>query len=180
MRILLENTSLLVVDVQEKFVPHIYEYEKTLEKCSTLIQGCQLLDMPIAISEQNPSKLGATVVEIKKVAPHCECLEKIEFSCFDAPNIKKWLSKTHKKNVILCGIESHICVLQTAIDLKANGYTPIVIWDAISSRKLENKELALQRLIQEGVVVSSCESILFELMKTFAHPVSREMSKLIK
>ncbi len=180
MRILLENTSLLVVDVQEKFVPHIYEYETTLEKCKTLIQGCQLLEMPIAISEQNPSKLGATVSEIKEIAPNCEYLEKIEFSCFDAPNIKNWLDKNPQKNIILCGIESHICLLQTSLDLKANGYTPIVIWDAISSRKPENKELALQRLLQEGVIVSSCESILFELMRTFGHPASREISKLIK
>ncbi|MGL4676607.1 MAG: isochorismatase family protein [Brevinema sp.] len=180
MRILLEDTSLLVVDIQEKFVPHIYEYQLMLNNCLILIKSCKLLTIPIAVSEQNSSKLGHTVPEIRSILPEQKHLEKIEFSCYDAPSYQQWLKKHLQKNIILCGIESHICILQTAIDLKNSGYTPIVIWDTISSRKLENKEIALRRLIQENILISSCESILFELMRTFEHPHSREISNLIK
>ncbi|MGL5955216.1 MAG: isochorismatase family protein [Brevinema sp.] len=180
MRILLENTSLLVVDIQEKFVPHIYEYHTMLRNCLILIESCKLLKIPIALSEQNSAKLGHTVPEIKTLLPKQEHLEKIEFSCYDAPTYQQWLKEHPQKNIILCGIESHICILQTAIDLKEAGYTSIVIWDAISSRKLENKKIARDRLIQEGIMFSSCESILFELMKTFEHPNSREISNLVK
>ena len=180
MRIPIQNTSLLVVDIQEKFVSHIYEYEKLLANCCALIKGCELLNLPIAITEQNSAKLGMTVPPIKELLSDHPYFEKIEFSCFDNIPYKEWLKTKAIKNVIICGIESHICVLQTAIDLKEAGYTPIVIWDAVSSRKLENKTLALERLKQEDVLISSTESILFELIKTFAHPQAKEISKLIK
>ncbi len=81
-----------------------------------LIQGCDLLKMPIVFTEQNPQKLGATVADLKNLLPDAPVLEKIEFSCYGAENFKSWVKDSKKKNIILCGIESHICVLQTAID----------------------------------------------------------------
>ncbi len=180
MRINLKDSALVVVDVQEKFVPHIFEYELVLKNCGILIKGAELLGMPVTLTEQNPQKLGSTVEELKSLLPNTKVIEKIEFSCFGAEEFRNHIKDSGKKTIILCGIESHICVLQTAIDLKSAGYTPVVVWDAISSRFQLNKKLALKRLIQEGVLVTSTESVLFELMETFANPASKDISKLIK
>lgn len=181
MRNLLNETCLLVVDIQEKFTPHIHEIETTTKQCHTLIQGCITLGMEVATTEQNSGKLGKTISPIKELISPYPTFEKMEFSCWDCNEYQNWLkAKTHIKNIILCGIESHVCVLQTSIDLKSAGYNPIVIWDAISSRSQKNKDLGLTRLIQECVTVSSCESILFELMRTFDHPKAKEISKLVK
>ncbi len=180
MRIHLKETSLLVVDIQEKFVPHIDDYTNFLKKTGQLVQGLQLLDLDIAITEQNPKSLGATVPEIQNIVPNNKAMEKIEFSCYDAQPYKDWLKAHPCKNVIICGIEAHICVLQTALDLKEAGYTPIMVLDALSSRFPTNKQLAFDRYQQEGFIISSVESILFELMRTFAHPEAKNVSKLIK
>ncbi|NQU51523.1 MAG: isochorismatase family protein, partial [Bacteroidetes bacterium] len=107
-------------------------------------------------------------------------IEKRDFSCCDEPVVFEKLKKLNAKNVILCGIESHVCVLQTAIDLKEAGYNPIVVMDCVSSRSIENIELAKERFRFEGIMMTSYESILFELTRSAGAPEFRAISKLVK
>lgn len=179
MRFLLSQTTGLVVDVQEKFAPHIAEYSSVLKRMQIVIGGLKALGVPLAVTEQNSSKLGPTVPEIAQLLD-VKASNKMEFSCYDHTPYRSWLEKQGRKTVIIMGIETHVCVLQTAVDLKQAGYQPIIVWDAVSSRSLDNKKTALERFRQENITVSSSESILFELMRTFEHPEAKTISGLLK
>lgn len=180
MRIHLQDTQLLIVDVQEKFVPHITEYDNLLKNIQILIKGIQALEINITLTEQYPIGLGHTVPEISNLLLNIKPIEKIEFSCYDSALCQEQLKNNSAKNILICGIEAHICVLQTAIDLKEAGYNPIIILDVVSSRYINNKNIALERYRQENIMISSTESILFELMRTFTHPQAKTVSKLVK
>lgn len=179
MRFLLSQATGLVIDVQEKFVPHIAEYSEVLKRMQIVIKGLKTLGVPLAVTEQNASKLGATVPEIAQIIGS-EASNKMEFSCYDHSPYRSWLEKQGWKTVIIVGIEAHVCVLQTAVDLKQAGYQPIIVWDAVSSRSLDNKKTALERFRQENIILASSESILFELMRTFEHPEAKTISGLLK
>jgi nicotinamidase-related amidase len=107
-------------------------------------------------------------------------MEKSSFSCLDEPKYSEYLKLSGKSIVLICGIESHVCVLQTAVDLQELGYIPVVIEDCISSRHLSEKQLALQRFTLEGIRVSTVESILFELVRSSSAAEFRSISKLVK
>jgi nicotinamidase-related amidase len=180
MRILKENTFALIIDIQEKLFPYIADNKQFMESSVKLIEGLKILDIPIIISEQYKKGLGETIKEISSVVTPIASFEKTAFSCCDEPEFMKLAKWTDKKNAIICGIESHICVLQTSIDLITNGYNPIVIADCVSSRKLIDKQFAIERLIQEGAMVSTYESILFELCRYAGTERFKAISKLIK
>ena len=180
MRIGKENTVGLIVDIQERLFPVMWEKEKLLENCKILIAGLNELKIPAIITQQYTKGLGETHAEIKSLIPDFEYIEKRDFSCCDEPLVSEKLKKSNAKNVIICGIESHVCVLQTAIDLKEAGLNPIVVMDCVSSRKKEDLELAKERFRIEGVMMTSYESILFELTRTSAASEFRAISKLVK
>ena len=180
MRILKENTVGLVVDIQERLVPVMEENEQLVENCSKLIQGLQILGLPLLVTQQYTKGLGETVIEIKSVINDFQYFEKKDFSCFDAPVVAEKLALSGVKNVIICGIESHVCVLQTAIDLKEAGYIPVVVMDCVSSRSFDNIDLASERFRYEGIMMTSLESILFELTRSAGTPEFKEISKLVK
>lgn len=180
MRYLLSETTGLMVDVQKNFAPHIAEFDIVLKRMQIVTKGLSALQIPIAVTEQNNQKLGATVSELVELLDTFSPMNKMEFSCFDNQGYKDWLKDNPCKNVILFGIEAHVCVLQTSVDLKQAGYNPIVVWDAVSSRSLANKEIARYRFQQEGITVVSSESILFELTRSFEHPAARTISSLVK
>lgn len=180
MRITRENCTGLIIDIQEKLYPVIAEKENLLASCVKLTTGLQILKIPIAVTQQYSKGLGETVSEISSLFQPFSYIEKNSFSCLDEPAYAEFLACSGKTNVLLCGIESHVCVLQTAIDLLEMGYKPIVISDCISSRQLAEKQVVLQRLALEGIRISTVESILFELTRFATAPEFRSISKLVK
>ena len=180
MRITKEHTIGLVVDIQERLVPAMEENEQFVENCIKLIQGLQILGLPLLVTQQYSKGLGETIPEIKSVINDFQYIEKKDFSCFDEPAVAEKLALSGVKNVIICGIESHVCVLQTAIDLKDSGYVPIVVMDCISSRSFDNMDLASERFRYEGIMMTSLESILFELTRSASATEFKEISKLVK
>ena len=180
MRITKENTVGLVVDVQERLVPAMAEQELFIKNSSTLIQGLQELEVPILVTQQYTKGLGETIEPIKALINDFDPIEKKDFSCCDEPVVAKKLEGLSTNNVIICGIESHVCVLQTAIDLKDTGCNPIVVMDCTSSRSLANIELAKERFRYEGIMMASYESILFELTRSASAPEFKAISKLVK
>lgn len=176
MRIKAEDSIAIVIDYQEKLMPVMYEKEELLKNTTILLSGLQELEIPIVVTQQYTKGLGKTVEEIGNVLGKFNYLEKVAFSAFE--EIKSIIEG--KKYVIVCGIEAHICVLQTLLDLKENGYIPVLVEDCISSRTLHNKQIALERAKQEEVILTTYESVLFELMKTAGTDTFKKIQKLIK
>lgn len=181
MRMLPENTLALVVDYQEKLVPAMAEKEEMIEKSVVLLEGLRALDVPLIVSQQYTRGLGETVAEIRAViGEETKAFDKLAFSLWDDEAIRAEIEKTGRKTVLLCGMESHVCVLQTAIDLIGAGYTVFMVEDCMSSRKEHDMELALRRAEQEGAFVTGCEAVLFELTRKAGTPVFKIISKLVK
>jgi len=180
MRIHQKNSVAVVVDIQERLFPHIYEHKELEQNCQILLSGLQILDIPLIVTEQYPKGLGPTIESIQSVVSAYEAIDKMTFSCCADEKFIKILKKFGRHNVILCGIEAHVCVLQTAIDLREMGYQPVVVVDCVSSRKLKDKEVALKRMQQENVLLTSYESILFELCTVAGTDTFKAISRLVK
>lgn len=176
MRIQKENAIALVIDYQEKLVPVMHKKETLIHNSAILLAGLDVLGVPMVITQQYTKGLGGTVKEIMGAAGSEEYIDKISFSAFDC--VKEAIQG--KKYVIVCGIETHICVLQTVIDLAAAGYIPVVVADCVSSRKESDKKIALQRMKDEGAIVTTYESVLFELLKVAGTETSKKIQRLIK
>lgn len=180
MRIQKEQVLGLVIDIQERLFPVIHENELLAKNVGILVEGLKALEVPVFVTEQYKKGLGDTIELLKPLLEgylHCE---KLAFSCCDEPSFAESLELSKKRTVIIAGIESHICVLQTAIDLKERGFHPVVVEDCVASRNPENKRIAMERLRQEGVVVTSYESILFELCRYAGTDAFKTISKLVK
>lgn len=180
MRIEKENCVGLIIDIQERLVPVMTGKDKFLSNTMRLILGLQELEIPLLATQQYTKGLGETLIEISTLINHFKPIEKTSFSCYDEPIFVDALEKLNLKNVIICGIESHVCVLQTSLDLKAAGYNPVVVFDCISSRSKQNLKLALERFRFEGIMVTGYESILFELTRGATDPAFKAISKLVK
>jgi len=180
MRIIIEETVGLVIDIQERLLPHIHENEKLIHNVSILLEGLKALEIPVLITEQYRKGLGPTVAEVEEKLLRFNPLEKMTFSCCDDNGFISELEMIRKKNVIICGIESHVCVLQTTIDLIAERYQPVVVADCISSRNESDKQIAIERMRQEGAIITTYESILFELARVSGTEKFKTISKLVK
>ncbi len=180
MRITKENTIGIIIDIQERLFPVIWNKETFLNNCKILIQGLTELKIPTIITQQYTKGLGDTLPEIKDLVSDFTSIEKRDFSCCDEKNFTKKLKDSGAKNIIICGIESHVCVLQTAVDLKDSGYNPIVVADCVSSRSEKNIELAKERFRFEKIMMTSFESILFELTQSSTTSEFKAISKLVK
>ena len=176
MRIEKEKSIAIVVDYQEKLVPVMHDTEKLLHNSCILLEGLKTLGVPMVITQQYTKGLGMTVEQITEAAGTKEYIDKLSFTAFDC--VKGLLED--KKFVIVCGIETHICVLQTVIDLKAAGYIPVLVADCVSSRKEGDKEIALERAKAEGAIVTTYESLLFELLKVAGTDTSKVIQRLIR
>lgn len=179
MRILKEKTLAIAVDIQERLFPHIHDNETLLKNTEILIDGLKALEIPITVTEQYKKGLGNTVESIASKLGACPNFEKSAFSCCDDQAFASAFN-SEAKFVILFGIEAHICLLQTAIDLKEQGYQPVIVEDCVGSRNPDNKRIAINRMLQEGVIVTSTESILFELCRAAGNDTFKTISKLIK
>jgi nicotinamidase-related amidase len=176
----IQKSCLVVVDVQGKLAQLMYEKEILFKNIQILIKAAKILKIPILWSQQCPESLGSTVPEIAQLLTDCEPINKAAFSCCGEENFNARLNETTRNQVLLCGIETHVCIYQTAIDLLRKGFSVIVIADAVSSRTPENKKIAIKRMTVEGVKISSTEMALFELMKTAEHPQFKNIARLIK
>ncbi|MGN0251721.1 MAG: hydrolase [Oliverpabstia sp.] len=180
MKIKREQCLTLLIDDQIKLLPAIYESALLLQNTKILLQGLRILEVPIQITQQYTKGLGMSDPSIFRYAEITDYLEKRTFSCWGEEEIRRTIQESGCRQIILAGIETHICVLQTALDLLQNGYEVILVEDCVSSRKLSDKQTAIQRMIQEGVIVTSYESLLFELMETSCYPRFKEISALVK
>jgi nicotinamidase-related amidase len=174
------HTALLVIDIQD----HVHAVMRFREAVETnavkLIRGCQILGVPILLTEQYPKGLGHTIAAIRHALQTALPLQKMTFSCCGSEELMAALREKNIRQVVLVGIETHVCVLQTALDLLANNYQVHVVRDAVSSRHELDHQTALQRLQQAGVVVTTAEAVLFELMVRADTAEFKEISKLIK
>jgi nicotinamidase-related amidase len=180
MRILKDRTIALVIDLQERLFPFIHENEKLLKNVPILVQGLKALGIHIFVTEQYIKGLGPTVDPIAQALGDIKRIEKMSFSCCDEPRLMEGIAVTGKENVIIAGIESHVCVLQTVIDLIRNGYHPIVVEDCISSRKETDKRIAIERMKKEGAIITTYESVLFELLRYSGTEQFKIISRLVK
>lgn len=180
MRIIKEDCIGLVVDIQERLLPVMEERESFLKRCGILLGGLKLLEVPVLVTEQYPRGLGSTVPEIREAMQEFRPMEKNAFSCCDEPAFLLALEQSSRRNVIILGIEAHVCVLQTVADLSAGGYHPVVVADCTSSRHMNDKKVALERMYREGAVVTTCESILFELTRRAGNETFKAISALVK
>lgn len=198
MRIIPQETCALLIDVQERLFPHMFERNALEGNVPILIEGLKVLDIPLLVTQQYTKGLGQTIPVIQDAlgwtraeepaggsqpagAPQVPPLyiEKIAFSCWGEPKFRSALSALGRKRVLLAGIETHVCVLQTAVDLLEAGYTPVVVQDCTSSRRETDKQTALHRLQAEGILITSFESILFELLREAGTETFRAISRLV-
>lgn len=180
MRIIKDQSAGLVIDIQEKLYPHIYEHEALARNTMILINGLKILNVPVLLTQQYTKGLGETIQTIRDGLGKFEVIEKTAFSCCDEPGFMLQLSQLGKRYVILAGIEAHVCVLQTVMDLIENSYLPVVVEDCISSRKINDKHIAVERMRKEGAFITTYESILFELCRYSATEQFKQISKLVK
>jgi len=176
-----KNTVLVVIDVQGKLAQTMQDRETLLTNLGKLILGMQALQVPVLWLEQNPARMGDTVPEIRTLlAMHQSPIAKMSFSGYGDPVFIETMEALSRRQVLLAGIETHVCVYQTAADLLARGYEVGVVADAVSSRRATDRDIALTRLRQEGVRLTSVEMALFELMRTATHPAFREILKIVR
>lgn len=180
MRIIKEDSIGLIIDIQEKIFPHISDNENIANNTVKLIKGFQSLGIEILVTEQYSKGLGNTISKIGEALGNYEFIEKSSFSCCGSDRFCDALLKTEKKNIIIAGIESHVCVLQTTIDLISMGKQPVLVEDCVSSRFLNDKKIALERMRQEGVIITTYESILFELCRVSGNDTFKKISKIVK
>ncbi len=180
MRINIDDTVFCLVDVQEKLYPHVTDASTIEANLLTLIKGLRTLEVPFIVNEQYKKGLGETIPSVKELVANYPHFEKTTFSCCKNEPTLTALKGLHKKNVIVAGIETHVCVLQTCMDLLEEGFTPILVTDCVTSRKQKDTDMAIERMIQLGVVPTTYESILFELTLNAKNPSFKEISKLVK
>jgi nicotinamidase-related amidase len=174
------DALLLIIDVQEKLFRVIHGKEQLLSNLQKLAKGCRLLGVPALLTEQNPAGLGPTVPELAALMPEAEKVIKFSFSCCAEADFNERIKATGRRQILICGIESHICVYQTAMDLLAAGYEVQVVCDCVSSRLPDNKDLALRRLETEGAKLTGVEMALFELLRTAKSERFKGLSVIVK
>ncbi|MBO1531324.1 hydrolase [Psychrobacter sp. F1192] len=181
-RIARENTQAMLIDVQERLAPHIFDNENIVKKIITLIKGLQALDIPVMLNEQYKKGLGDTLPEILEVleGDNAKSFEKVTFSACDNDDSWNYLAQQNRSTILLFGVEAHVCVMQTALDLLDNGMQPVIVADAVGSRFPYDKKQAIRRIRRAGAVITTVESILFELCRSSKDPAFKTISNLIK
>lgn len=176
----IQNCCLVVVDVQGKLAQLMYDKQVLFKNIQILIKAAKILDIPILWCQQCPDALGPTVPEIAQLLTDNEPINKSAFSCCGVEQFNIKLNDLKRRQILLCGIETHVCVYQTSVDLLRKGLSVDVVADAVSSRTPENKQIAINRMVAEGINISCTETALFELLKTAEHPQFKQIAKLIK
>jgi nicotinamidase-related amidase len=177
-----ERCALIVVDIQQKLLPPIFEKERLVKNSQLLIRLAGILKMPTLVSTQYAKGLGETIPEISSLVPETKAVDKQIFSCFGSDAFCSALKRLPGKRntILLCGMESHICVMQTALEALREGYLVHVASDAVSSRTEWNWKIGLQRMRQAGTVISSTEMIIYELLRSSGTHAFKEMLRYLK
>lgn len=176
----IENSCLSIVDVQGKLAQLMHHKEILFANIQILIKAAKILNIPILWCQQVPQALGPTIPEIATLLEDNNPIDKATFSCCDNEKFNSELKKLNRNQILLCGIETHVCIYQTAVHLRQAGYEVTVIADAVSSRTQSNKTFALNKIQSMGMDISTTEMALFELLKTAEHPSLRQIAKLVK
>ena len=182
MRIKKEETALLVVDLQEKLVPAMADAQELTRRAVMLMEGLKQFEIPTVVLRQYPKGLGDVIPAVQEVLGQYDPMDKLAYSAMQDEAIAKKMQALKAqgiKNVIVCGVESHICVLQTCTDLQDCGMQALMVCDAVGSRSGFDKEIAMRRAVAEGVLLTTVESILFELCKVAGTAEFKVISKLI-
>lgn len=176
------NAILLVIDVQERLCAAMdpQTLQRLCANTGTLLQGAEELGVPVIYTEQYSKGLGPTLPELRQWAPAAPVVEKLTFSCCGNPDFLAQIRATGRKQVIVTGMETHVCVLQTVIGLLGEGYVVHVVQDSVMSRSPDNRQTALEAMAQAGAVPTSTESVLFQLLKVAGTESFRKLSKLVK
>ncbi len=176
-----DNVAVVVVDMQEPFLQGIYERERLIHNVRTLLQGAHILRLPILCTTQYAKRMGETVPEIKELlSPLLPPFDKVEFSCFRSLPFNSEIHRSGRKQVLLCGVETHICISQSAHDLTAAGYQVHIAADAVSSRTELNWRLGIDKMRQGGVLLSSTEMALYEMLQAAGTPEFKAMLPIVK
>lgn len=180
MRLTRESTVAVCVDYQEKLMPAIHDGEGVLKRAEILVKGLRVLDVPVMVTQQYTRGLGPTMEPVHSALGEYEPFEKLTFGAYDDAVFKAAMDAQGRKNVLVFGTETHICVLQTALALKEAGYEVLLVDDCCGSRKPADRESGLRRAMCEGIRVSSTETVLFELTGIAGTPEFKAISKLVK
>jgi nicotinamidase-related amidase len=175
-----DDAVLFIIDVQESFRKVLSDFTELTSRIAVLIEAMKVLDVPIVVTEQYPRGLGHTVDELTQCIAQHEIFEKNCFSSGAIPELMDWLKQSGKRQVILCGIETHVCVNQTAHDLLHQGFDVHLITDAVSSRIPSNKAVGIQKIVGSGGVPSSVEMALFEMLVEAGTDRFKAIQKLVK
>jgi nicotinamidase-related amidase len=174
------KAGLIVMDIQEKLLPAIFEKERLVENAVRLIRGAQILRVPVSASEQYRKGLGVTVREVAVALSGVAPVEKVAFSSCGAQGFVESLKARNVSQAILCGMESHVCVSQTCLDLLEGGFNVFVAADAVSARSLENHRIGVERMRDAGAVIVSTEMALFELLERAGTEEFKKVLALVK
>ncbi len=180
---LLDRTRsvLVVIDVQERYLPHLHQGARLVEAVRRLARGAGLAEVPVAITEQYPQGLGPTSAAVREALPPASAFfSKLSMSCLGAQEFRDWLDASGRDQVVLCGIEAHACVAQTAIELLASGHRVHLVRDAVTSRFPFDGEVAAARLVLAGVVPMTVEGVLLEWARTAESPLFQPIRALIR
>ena len=180
MRIQKDDTLAVIIDIQELLFPLISENKKIEKNTVTLVKGLKELGIDIIVTQQYTKGLLPTVKSIAEAIGKFEHIEKMSFSCCDEAQFAEELVVKGKKNIIIAGIETHVCVLQTVVDLIELGYQPVVVEDCVSSRNPNDKKIAIERMRTEGAIITTYESLLFELLQYSGTDTFKAISRLVK
>jgi len=175
-----DDAVLLVIDIQEAFRDRVCDWDGIVARTRFLLDCAPVLGLPVMVTEQYPKGLGETAAELQEPLAGAEKLVKLEFSSACAPGFDDALRRLGRRQVIVCGIEAHVCVHQTVVDLVRRGNSVHLVCDAVSSRSASNRELGIRRALADGAHASSAEMALFELMRVAGTPEFKQLSSLLK
>jgi nicotinamidase-related amidase len=175
-----DNTVFVLMDVQGKLAQIVHEKDLLLDNLKRLVKGMQALNIPIIWTEQNPEKTGATIPELRELLKPSRPVTKMSFSCMGSEAFKALLEVLKREQVVLAGVEAHVCVYQTAIDLLEKEYHVEVVADAVSSRTAANKAIGLEKIRACGAQITSVETLLFRLIRTAEHPAFKTILGIVK
>ena len=171
---------LVIIDIQGNLAQAMFDRENIFANTIKLIRGFKAFNLPIIVTEQTPQKLGQTMPQIAAELDGIKPIAKETFSCWADVHFREQMEALSRRHVVLLGIEGHVCVYQTALDLISNGYNIHLVADAVSSRTKENREIGLNAMKNAGAHLTSTEMVLFELLRTAADPKAKDIFKIVK
>jgi nicotinamidase-related amidase len=175
-----DNSALLVIDFQGNLAAAMDNKQELIENARKIIRAMQVFEIPVLATEQVPAKLGPTIAEIADHLADAKIIGKESFSCWKENLFMRALRTLERKQILIIGIEAHVCVYQTAVDLVEAGYEVQVVADAVSSRTAQNRMTGIQKMAAGGVGITSTEMVLFELLQTAADPRAKQIFQIVK